>query len=68
MSQTLLVNTDDFAEVALVNMDEDTLAGGCIRLKVGPWALTANNVMSKLDSFSMAFCPLQTVLICARSS
>ena len=44
MSQTLLVNTDDFAEVALVNIEEDALADGCIRLALGPWALTANNI------------------------
>jgi len=44
MSQTLLVNKDDFAEVALVNITEDALADGCIRLKLGPWALTANNI------------------------
>jgi len=55
MSQTLLVNTDDFAEVALVNMDEDTLAGGCIRLKVGPWALTANNVTYMLTGDQIGY-------------
>jgi hypothetical protein len=44
MTQTLLVNKSDFADVTLVNMDDGPLADGLIRCKVGPWALTANNV------------------------
>ena len=55
MSQTLLVNKDDFAEVAVVNMDEDTLTEGCIRLKLGPWALTANNVTYMLTGDQIGY-------------
>lgn len=55
MSQTLLVNKDDFAEVALVNMDEDALAQGCIRLNLGPWALTANNVTYMLTGDQIGY-------------
>lgn len=43
-TQTLLVNRKDFAEVALVGADVDTLAPDHIRVEIGPWALTANNV------------------------
>ncbi len=44
MTQTLLVNKSDFADVTLVNMDDVPLEDGFIRCQVGPWALTANNV------------------------
>jgi len=44
MPQTLLVNKSDFADVSLVSHDEGALADGAIRVSVGPWALTANNV------------------------
>ena len=44
MSHTLLVNREDFAEVAWVSIDDEPLAEGCIRLALGPWALTANNI------------------------
>jgi len=44
MTQTLLVNKSDFADVTLVDQDEGPLADGAIRVSVGPWALTANNV------------------------
>jgi hypothetical protein len=44
MSQTLLVNKKDFAELAVVSLDDGPLEAGCIRVKIGPWALTANNV------------------------
>jgi len=44
MTQTLLVNKSDFADVTIVNQDEAPLADGAIRVSVGPWALTANNV------------------------
>ncbi|MDB2439490.1 DUF2855 family protein [Hellea sp.] len=44
MTQTLLVNKSDFADVALVSTDEAPLADGFIRVSVGPWALTSNNI------------------------
>ena len=44
MSQTLLVNKSDFADVAIVKGEEAALAEGAIRLSLGPCALTANNV------------------------
>ena len=44
MSQTLLVNRSDFADVALVTANNTALADGFIRVSVGPWALTANNI------------------------
>jgi len=44
MTQTLLVNKTDFADVALVSTDEGPLAAGFIRVSVGPWALTSNNI------------------------
>jgi len=44
MTQTLLVNKSDFADVTIVNQEEGSLANGAIRVSVGPWALTANNV------------------------
>lgn len=44
MTQTLLVNKSDFADVALVNQEDAPLAEGAIRVSIGPWALTANNV------------------------
>ena len=44
MTQTLLVNQSDFADVVLVTMDETTLKDGYIRVSIGPWALTANNI------------------------
>ena len=44
MPQTLLVNKSDFSDIALVSMDAASLEDGFIRCKVGPWALTANNV------------------------
>jgi len=42
--QTLLVNRKDFAEVALVTAETTPLKAGNIRVSIGPWALTANNV------------------------
>ena len=42
--QTLLVNKTDFSDVAIVNYDEGELADGQIRVDIGPFALTANNV------------------------
>jgi len=44
MTQTLLVNKSDFADVTIVNQDHSPLAEGAIRVSIGPWALTANNV------------------------
>lgn len=44
MPQTLLVNKNDFAEVALVSLNDEALEAGCVRVQIGPWALTANNV------------------------
>ena len=44
MSQTLLVNRADFSDVALVSVDDGNLQDGFIRVKIGPWALTANNI------------------------
>jgi len=55
MSQTLLVNKEDFAEVALVNIKEDAVEEGCIRLKLGPWALTANNITYMLTGDKIGY-------------
>jgi len=44
MTQTLLVNRSDFSDVALVNTNDADLADGFIRVAIGPWALTANNI------------------------
>lgn len=44
MTQTLLVNRKDFSEVALVESETAALAADHIRVEIGPWALTANNV------------------------
>ena len=44
MTQTLLVNRSDFADIALVSSDEAPLTDGSIRVSIGPWALTANNI------------------------
>jgi len=44
VTQTLLVNRTDFADVALVSADDAALADGSIRVSIGPWALTANNI------------------------
>jgi len=44
MTQTLLVNRSDFADVALVTTDDAALMDGFIRVAIGPWALTANNI------------------------
>ncbi len=43
-SQTLLVNRTDFADVTLVKSDLPGLLDNHIRVKVGPFALTANNI------------------------
>ncbi len=44
MPQTLLVNRADFADVALVTTNEADLKDGFIRVSIGPFALTANNI------------------------
>ncbi len=44
MTQTLLVNRSDFADVALVTTNEEALQDGFIRVSIGPWALTSNNI------------------------
>ena len=44
MTQTLLINKADFADVALVTTEAGELADGFIRVAIGPWALTANNI------------------------
>ena len=43
-TQSLLVNRKDFSEVALVDSDLSALETDHIRVAIGPWALTANNV------------------------
>lgn len=42
--QTLLVNKTDFGDVSIVNFDEGELPNGQIRVDIGSFALTANNV------------------------
>ncbi len=42
--QTLLVNKTDFGDVSIVEYDEAELPEGQIRVDIGPFALTANNV------------------------
>jgi len=44
MTETLLVKRDDFTDVSVVTAPHGDLADGFIRCKVGPWALTANNI------------------------
>ena len=43
-NQTLLVNREDFADVTLVTQDEGALNEGYVRVEIGPFALTANNI------------------------
>jgi len=44
MSQTILVNRGDFSDVSIVNEAASDLAPDFIRVEIGPWALTANNI------------------------
>jgi len=44
MNQTLLVNRSDFRDTKLVEIAEGHLADGHIRVDIGPFALTANNI------------------------
>jgi len=43
-NQTLLVNREDFADVTLVSQDDGALQDGFVRVEIGPFALTANNI------------------------
>jgi len=42
--QTLLVNKSDPTDTALIHVDNAALSDGMVRVKIGPWALTANNI------------------------
>lgn len=42
--QTLLFNKKDLSDVTIANVDEAPLADGAVRVKIGPFALTSNNV------------------------
>ena len=42
--QTLLVNKSDPTDTALIHVDNEALTDGMVRVKIGPWALTANNI------------------------
>lgn len=42
--QTLLVNRKDPTDTALINIDVPMLSDGFIRVEIGPWALTSNNI------------------------
>ncbi len=44
MNQTLLVNRNDFRNTKLVKLQESELADHHIRVDIGPFALTANNI------------------------
>ena len=44
MNQTLLVNRSDFRDTRLVDMPDCNLADEHIRVDIGPFALTANNI------------------------
>ena len=44
MPQSLLVNRQDFSDIVIVNQPDETLKPDHIRVSVGPWALTANNI------------------------
>jgi len=44
MSATLIVDRTDFRKTELVNTDPGDLAKDCIRVDIGPFALTANNI------------------------
>ncbi len=43
-NETLLVNRTDFADVTLLKSESGPLADGNIRIDIGPFALTANNI------------------------
>ncbi len=44
MNQTILVNRADFTDISVVNIEAGELAPDFIRIEIGPWALTANNI------------------------
>ena len=44
MNQTLLVNRSDFRDTQLVDVEASELADDHIRVDIGPFALTANNI------------------------
>jgi len=44
MNETLLVNRTDFSDVKLVSVASSELTDGYIRVDIGPFALTANNI------------------------
>lgn len=44
MNETLLVNRSDFSDVQIAHQPEMDLAENCVRLEIGPFALTANNI------------------------
>jgi len=44
MNQTILVNRTDFSDLSVVNLEDTELAPDYIRVQIGPWALTANNI------------------------
>jgi len=43
-NETLLVDKSDFGDITLVKQEDVPLAPDHIRVDVGPWALTANNI------------------------
>lgn len=44
MTDTILVNRADYSDIALVQTQNEDLANGAVRVEIGPWALTANNI------------------------
>ncbi len=44
MNETILVNRSDFSDIHIVHQPETDLADGCVRVEIGPFALTANNI------------------------
>ncbi|MBC6411612.1 MAG: DUF2855 family protein [Hyphomonadaceae bacterium] len=55
MNQTLLVNKTDFGDVVPVNIDEAPLAEDHIRVRIGPFALTANNITYMVTGDRMGY-------------
>ena len=43
-NQTILVSREDFSDLTVVNHEAGSLAPDSVRVEIGPWALTANNV------------------------
>ena len=44
MTETLLVNRKNFHDVKIVSQEQGALADGHVRVNIGPFALTANNI------------------------